>query len=56
MVDSEYSRDNRKTSKIHKKYKKSGIGTVIKNPKMLRLIPDHHKTNEMCNNAVVVRN
>ena len=28
------------------------IGTVIKNPEMLELVPDHLKTKHMCNYAV----
>ena len=36
MVDSEYSTDNVKFSKI-------SIGAVIKNPEMLKFVPDHLK-------------
>ena len=39
MVDSEYSRDN-KSSKI-------SIGTVMKNPEMLKFVPDHLKTKKI---------
>ena len=28
------------------------IGTVMKNPEMLKFIPDHFKTKQMCNYAV----
>ena len=37
MVDSEYSTDNYKSSKI-------SIGVIIKNPETLRLVPNHLKT------------
>ena len=37
MVDSEYSTDNYKSSKI-------SIGAIMKNPEMLRLVPDHFQT------------
>ena len=37
MVDSEYSTDNYKSSKI-------SIGAIMKNPEMLRLVPDHLQT------------
>ena len=37
MVDSEYSTSDCKSSKI-------SIGAIMKNPEMLRLIPDHLKT------------
>ena len=40
MVDSEYSRDNYKSSKI-------SIGTVMKNPEMLKFVPDHLKTKKI---------
>ena len=45
MADSDYSTDNYKSLKI-------SIGTVIKNPEMIRFIPYHHKTKSMCKNAV----
>ena len=28
------------------------IGTVMKNPKMLKFVPDHLKTKRMCKHAV----
>ena len=37
MVDSPYSTGNYKSSKIN-------IGAVIKNPEMLKFVPDHLKT------------
>ena len=36
MIDSEYSTDNYKSPKI-------SIGAVMKNPKMLKFVPDHYK-------------
>ena len=45
MVDSEYSPDNYKSSKIN-------IGAIIKNPQMLRFVSDHLKTKKMCKHAV----
>ena len=45
MFDSEYSPDNFKTLTI-------SIGIIIKNPEMLKFIPDHLKTKNMCKNAV----
>ena len=45
MVDSEYSMDIYKSVKI-------GIGTVMKNPEMLRFVPDHLKIKKMCKHAV----
>ena len=45
MVDSEYSSDNCKSSKI-------SIGAIMKNPKMLRFVSDHLKTKKMCKHAV----
>ena len=41
-----------KLQKYLKKYLKISIGTIIKNLKVLRLVPDHLKTKEICNNAV----
>ena len=37
MVDSEYSKDNCKPSKIN-------IGAIIKNQEIVKLVPDHLKT------------
>ena len=45
MVVSENSNDNCKTLKI-------SIGTIIKNPEMLKFVPDHLKTKKMCKNAI----
>ena len=45
MVDSEYSTDEYKSSKI-------SIGAIMKNPKMLILIPNHLKTKKMCEHAI----
>ena len=42
MVD---SKDTNKSLNIH-------IVTVMKNPEMLKFIPDHLKTKQMCNYAV----
>ena len=39
MVDSEHSTDDYKSPKI-------SIGAIMKNPKMLKFIPDHLKTND----------
>ena len=41
MVDSKYSTDDYKSSKIN-------IGAVIKNPEMLTFVPYHLKTKKMC--------
>ena len=40
MIDSEYSIGTYKTVKIN-------IGTVMRNPKMLNLVPDHPKTKKV---------
>ena len=40
MVDSDYSPDNYKSLKM-------SIEVIIKNPEMLRLVLDHHKTQKM---------
>ena len=45
MVDSEYSRENYESSKV-------GIGAIIKDRKMLRLVPVYLKTKKMCKHAV----
>ena len=47
MVDSEYSTDDYK-------YSKKSIGTIIKNPEMLKFVPDHLKTKNMCKHAVII--
>ena len=54
MVDSEYSTDDYKSSEI-------SIGAIMKNPEMLRVVPDHLKTKKICNRAAkklpfVIRN
>ena len=45
MVDSEYSMN------IYKTLKKS-IGTVMRNPEMLKIVTDHLKTKKMCKYVV----
>ena len=45
MIDSKYSSDNYKTSKV-------SIGAIIKDPEMLRFVPDHFKNKKICKNAV----
>ena len=45
MVDSKYSSDNYNNSKV-------SIVAIIKDPKMLRFVPDHFKTKKICKNAV----
>ena len=45
MVDSECSADDYKSSKI-------SIGAIIKNPEMLKFVPDCLKTKRICNHAV----
>ena len=45
MVDSEYSTGDYKSLKI-------SIGAIMKNPEMLKLVPDHLKTKKMCNYVV----
>ena len=45
MVDSAYIVNIYKSVKV-------SIGTVVKNPEMLKFIPDHLKTKTMCNLAV----
>ena len=45
MVDTEYRRDNYKSSKII-------IRAIIKNPEILKFVPDYLKTKHMCNYAV----
>ena len=41
MVNSEYSTENHKSSK-------SSIGKVMKNPEMLKFVPDHLKSKKVC--------
>ena len=45
MVDSEYSMD------IYKSVRRI-IGTVMRNPELLKFVPDHLKTKKMFNDAV----
>ena len=45
MVDSEYNTDDYKSSK-------NGIQAVMKNPEMLKTVPDHLETKKMYNYAV----
>ena len=45
MVYVKYSQGNCKSLKI-------SIGAIMKNPKMLRFVPDDLKTKKMCKNAV----
>ena len=45
MVDSEYSTDSYKSPKI-------SIGAIIKNPEMLKFVPDHLKTKKMCKRTI----
>ena len=45
MVDSENSRDYYETLKL-------GIGARIKNPELLKFVPEYLKTRNMCTSAV----
>ena len=45
MVDSEYSSEDYKSSKI-------SIGRKMKNPELLNIFPDHLKTKNMCKLAI----
>ena len=45
MVDSEYIMGTHK-------YMKISIRTVMRNPKMLKFVPDYFKTKKICNHAV----
>ena len=45
MVDSKYNMDIYKSIKIN-------IGTVIKNPELLKFVPDHLKTKKLCKHAI----
>ena len=47
MVDIEYSADNYKSSKI-------SIGAIVKNPEMLKFVPDHLKTKTMFKHVVKI--
>ena len=46
MVDSEYSTD------IYYKSLNISIGTVMRNPEMLKFVPDHLKTRKICKHGV----
>ena len=48
MADSEYSMDIYKSININ-------IGTVMKNPEMLKFLPDHLKTKKMCKILINIR-
>ena len=45
MFDSKFSTDDYKSPK-------NSIRTVMKNPEILKFIPDHLKTKKMCKNPV----
>ena len=45
MVDSEYIVDTYE-------YVKTSIGTVIRNPEIIKFVPDHLKIEKMCKRAV----
>ena len=45
MVDSEYSTGDYKSPKI-------SIGAIMKNPKILKFVPDYLKTKAICKHAV----
>ena len=45
MIEIEYNRD------IYKPVKNS-IGTVMKNPEVIKLVPDHLQTKKRCEHAV----
>ena len=45
MVESEYSTNNYMSLKI-------SIGAIMKNPEMLRLVPNHFKIKKMCKHKV----
>ena len=45
MVDSEYSTGDYKSPKI-------SIGAIMKNPKMLKFVPDYLKTKTICKHGV----
>ena len=45
MVDSEYNMDIYNSEKIC-------IGAVMRNPEMLKFVPDHLEARKMCKNAV----
>ena len=45
MVDSEYNMDIYKSAKI-------SVGAVMRNPEILKFVPDQLKTKKMCKHAV----
>ena len=45
MVDGEYSMDAYKSAK-------TSMEIVMKNPEMLKFVPDYHKTKKFCKHAV----
>ena len=45
MADSEYNMDIYRSVEI-------SIGAVMRNPEILKFLPDHLKTKKMCKNAV----
>ena len=47
MIDSEYNMGIYKSVKI-------SIGSVIRNPKTLKIVPDHLKTKNMCKHTVKI--
>ena len=46
MIHTEYSAEDYRSPKIN-------IGTVMKNPKMLKFVPNHSKTKKMCEHDAV---
>ena len=46
MVDNKYITNN------YKLFQNRNIWPIIKNPEMIRFVPDHLKTKNMCNHAV----
>ena len=45
MVDTEYNTENYKSPKII-------IVTIMRNPEILKFVPDHIKTKKICKHAV----
>ena len=48
MVDSEYITNIDKSLNI-------SIRTVIRNPELLKFVPDHLKTKKMCKNSLLMK-
>ena len=46
MIHTEYSAEDYRPPKIN-------IGTVMRNPKMLKFVPNHSKTKKMCEHDAV---